>query len=230
MRPSALFMDCYGTLLEGDRGVIEAVTHAAARRAGVDQQLLDRAWWQRFRALCAQRTGDAFGAQRDLELEAMADVLRDLGDDVSSGELVDLLEPLFCYWRTAAPFADAIALLRRWTICPVVIVSNIDSADLHQVLPSLPRVAGVVTSQDARAYKPDAAVFRHALAMTGLSPDRVVHVGDSWESDVLGAAGAGITPVWLDRGGAVPSERDRMAVARISALSQLEECVESLSE
>jgi len=227
MRPSALFVDCYGTLVEGDRPVIEAVTRAAAHRAGVDETLLDREWWQRFQTLCAKHTGPLFASQRDLELRAMADVLRDFGTEAPEDELVDLLQPLFDYWRTAAPLDDAVAFLRNWTDCPVLILSNIDRADLEQVLTNLPQVAGAITSEDARAYKPAAAVFRHALAVTGLAPDRVVHVGDSWESDVQGAADAGLTAVWLDRAGTT-SPDGLLDVARIPTLYELPACIAAL--
>lgn len=190
MRPDALFVDCYGTLVEGDRRAIDAVTRAAAARAGVDAVGLDRAWYERFRTLCAERCGAAFGSQRDLEVEAMSEVLAAFGVRVGVGDVAGLIEPLFSYWRTARPFADALELLRGWTACPVLVVSNIDRADIAEVLRGLPPVAGVVTSEDARAYKPDRALFRHALTVAGATPDSVVHVGDSWESDVVGAAGA----------------------------------------
>lgn len=224
MRPSALFVDCYGTLVAGDRPAIEAAVANVVRRTGLDGQVLDRAWWQRFRQLCAASSGDSFETQRALELRAMADVLRDLGVEVPPAELTVLLEPLFRYWRTARPLPDALAFLRRWRLCPVVIVSNIDRLDLEQVLAGLPGVDAAVTSEDARAYKPDPSVFRHALALTGLAPERVVHVGDSWESDVAGALSAGITPVWVSREGVGPSGD----VARIASFDELPECLARL--
>lgn len=229
MRPSAVFLDCYGTLVAGDRPAIEAVVDATARRTGVDAPRLDRDWYERFRSLCAERTGPAFGSQRELEIEAMADVLRGLGAPLDRATVIELIEPLFRYWRTAEPFADAVALLRRWSLCPVVIVSNIDRADLLRVLPALPPVATVVTSEDARAYKPDAALFRAALELSGLPPERVVHVGDSWESDVEGARAAGIAPIWLDRSGA-GGPRHREGVPRISNLTELAARIETLPD
>ncbi|WUS99724.1 HAD family hydrolase [Streptomyces sp. NBC_00708] len=53
-------------------------------------------------------------------------------------------------------------------------------------------VDAVVTSQDARRTKPDAAVFHMALDRLNTSPERGVVVGDSWENDVLGAIRAGV--------------------------------------
>lgn len=227
MRPSVVFVDCYGTLVEGDRPAIEAVLGNIVRRTGVEGRSLDRLWWQRFRQLCATSGGQAFETQRALERRAMVDTLAALAVSVPSDQVADLLEPLFRYWRTARPLPDALALLRHWRLCPVVIVSNIDRADLEHLLPSLPAVAGVVTSQDARGYKPAPSVFRHALALGGYAPQRVVHVGDSWESDVEGALLAGITPVWLNRTGAVAPASE---VARIASFDELASCLNRLPD
>ncbi len=195
MRPDVLLLDCYGTLVEGDRPVIEAIVAEAARRTGVDPDLVDRPWWERFAALCAEASGAAFRTQHELEVVALGDVLAQLGSPLPRAALIEVLEPLRHYWRTAAPYPDAIDLLDRWTISPVVIVSNIDRADIDLVVRRLPPVHAVVTSEDVRAYKPDARVFRTALDLVGVPATRAIHVGDSWTSDVLGAQGAGITDV-----------------------------------
>ena len=228
MRPAALFVDCYGTLVQGDRSVIDAVVEAVTARTGLAATAIDRPWWQRFRALCAQSRGGAFVTQRELELRAMSALLRDLGHPLERDELAGLLEPLFRYWRTAAPYPDAVAFLRRWTSCHVVIVSNIDRADLAQVLPALPRVVTAVTSEDAGRYKPDPGVFRRALELVGAPADRVVHVGDSWESDVQGARRAGIVPVWLQRD--APGHASPGDVARIGSFDALPECLVRLDD
>lgn len=57
----------------------------------------------------------------------------------------------------------------------------------------------VTYSQEARVDKPNPAIFRLALERSGHAPNEAVHVGDSHEADVLGAQGAGITPVLVDR-------------------------------
>ena len=48
------------------------------------------------------------------------------------------------------------------------------------------------------AAKPGAEIFRFALDAVGVAPERSVHVGDLYEIDVLGARGAGLTPVLVD--------------------------------
>lgn len=47
--------------------------------------------------------------------------------------------------------------------------------------------------------KPHPEIFRHALELMDVSPERAIHVGDSYQADVLGARAAGIIPVLIDR-------------------------------
>jgi putative hydrolase of the HAD superfamily len=88
-------------------------------------------------------------------------------------------------------------------------------------------VDGVVTSAEAGAPKPDARVFREALALAGCAPERAVHVGDSPSKDVAGAAAAGIAAILVRRGGERPDEVAADAgsaarpVAEIASLAEL---------
>jgi putative hydrolase of the HAD superfamily len=51
-------------------------------------------------------------------------------------------------------------------------------------------------SDDVGVYKPDPAIFRHALDGLGdPSPDRAAHVGDRTRTDVAGALGMGMVAV-----------------------------------
>ena len=62
------------------------------------------------------------------------------------------------------------------------------------------KAAGVVSADTARAYKPHREIFDEALQVSGHTPDEVVHIGDSYDTDVVGARVAGIRPVLLLRG------------------------------
>ncbi len=59
----------------------------------------------------------------------------------------------------------------------------------------------VTYSQEVGAQKPDARVFRFALARAGCAAGDAVHVGDSWEADYLGAMNVGLRGIWLNREG-----------------------------
>jgi len=57
----------------------------------------------------------------------------------------------------------------------------------------------VTYSQEAGAEKPDSHIFRLALSRAKCAPQQAVHVGNSYEHDVVGARSVGITPILIDR-------------------------------
>ena len=56
------------------------------------------------------------------------------------------------------------------------------------------------------ASKPEQRIFQEAFRLAGVSPERALHVGDSYRADVLGAREAGAGAVLLDRGDKPPLE------------------------
>ena len=78
--------------------------------------------------------------------------------------------------------------------------SNIDTDDViaaihyHGLTP-----IKVFTSEDAKSYKPRAELFEMALKETNLNPQEIVHIGDSLNSDIKGAANLGINTIWMNR-------------------------------
>ena len=83
----------------------------------------------------------------------------------------------------------------------LAIVSNWDlSLQSHcDDLGLTPLFDTIVGSQYVGHEKPDPVIFQIALDRLGLAGPQVVHVGDMYQSDVLGARRAGLTPVLLDR-------------------------------
>jgi len=58
----------------------------------------------------------------------------------------------------------------------------------------------IVVSCEVGFTKPSPVIFEHAAKRLGLAPEVMLHVGDSLEHDVKGAAAAGFQTRWLDRG------------------------------
>ena len=64
----------------------------------------------------------------------------------------------------------------------------------------------VVISGELGTGKPEIGVFLGLLDRLGATPEASVMVGDSWERDVLGALGAGMSAVWIADGRPAPEE------------------------
>ncbi len=78
-----------------------------------------------------------------------------------------------------------------------------------------------VTSEEVGVAKPHARIFEEALQRAGLQPQDVVHVGDQPHADVLGATGAGITPILLDRDGVHGGYSEARVIRSLTELPQL---------
>ena len=86
---------------------------------------------------------------------------------------------------------------------PLYAVSNWDVA-LEGVLEDLGwsrYFSDIVASAKVGSEKPAGGIFEEALRVAGVSPDRVVHVGNDPVSDVRGASFCGIDAVLIDREG-----------------------------
>lgn len=76
----------------------------------------------------------------------------------------------------------------------------------------------IVASHDerVRSAKPDPYIFEYTLNAVGVSAEEAVHVGDTYEADIIGAQGVGIRPILIDREG--------------SQLGRWDETIRSLAE
>lgn len=82
------------------------------------------------------------------------------------------------------------------------------------------RFAAVLISAELGIGKPDHRIFAAALDAIGASAGEAVMVGDSIERDVVGARGAGLRTIWIDRAGDSP-DRSALADVRIAELGEL---------
>ncbi|MDE0012190.1 MAG: HAD-IA family hydrolase [Candidatus Poribacteria bacterium] len=80
----------------------------------------------------------------------------------------------------------------------------------------------IVASHDARvrSAKPDPYIFNYTLAAVGISAAEAVHVGDTYEADIVGARNAGIRPILIDRD-KTQTDKWRETIQSLSELSGL---------
>ncbi len=102
-------------------------------------------------------------------------------------------------WRK--PIAGMLELVRELHQygVPLAVVSNSEGRlrELAEEMGLLRYFATVVDSGLLDFEKPDRRMFELAAQRLGTSSEGLVHVGDSWEADVLGALGAGARAIWL---------------------------------
>ena len=100
------------------------------------------------------------------------------------------------------------------------LLSNIQRGirDICKGLGLEPYMDVIVSSEEAGADKPDPAIFHFALERVRADPGEVIHVGDQYLQDVIGARNVGITPIFIDRFDVSPEISD---CARIRDLTEL---------
>jgi 2-haloacid dehalogenase len=104
------------------------------------------------------------------------------------------------------PFPDTLAALRELQRrYKLVVISNIDNDLFAQTRKHLHlEFDGVITAEQARSYKPSLNNFQMALRKLAISPDRLLHVGQSVYHDVVPARALGISTVLVNRKSARP--------------------------
>ena len=83
----------------------------------------------------------------------------------------------------------------------------------------------IIASHDARVRSENSNphIFNYPLTAVGVSAEEVVHVGDAYEADIVGAQGVGVRPILLDREGSQLSRWDET----IRSLVELPELLNS---
>ena len=153
-------------------------------------------WGEQFFSLVDRSNHDDFRTLVECEHESLRATVATFGRRIDTEPYVRILED---YWRAPPIHGDVLDAVARLPL-PVCIVSNADAAAAHAAIAAHGlRFDHIVTSEDARCYKPCPAIFEYALQRTGWRRERVVHVGDSLHSDIAGAHAAGLRSAWICR-------------------------------
>ncbi len=208
-RLSALTFDCYGTLIDWERGLLAAL---APLRATIDRSADDDALLVAFGAAESRIQREKPSA---LYPEVLAQAHRELASTLR-GRTTLAMDAAFGASVGDWPAFDdsAAALARLATRFTLVVVSNIDRASIAKSVARLGNpFALVITAEEVGAYKPDRRMFDAALARLagrGIARDAVMHVAQSLFHDVAPARSLGMKTAWIDRrrgrpGGATPA-------------------------
>ena len=194
----ALTFDCYGTLIDWERGILDVLRPWVKRHhvEATDDRLLEL--YAAAEAAAEAETPSA------LYPDILRDVHRRLADDLgitASDEDAGILAESAGKWP---PFSDTVAALQQLKQShKLVIVSNIDRASFARTNAQLEvEFDAVVTAEEVGAYKPDHRMFTRAfevLAGMGIERHEILHVAQSLYHDHVPAKALGLTTAWIDR-------------------------------
>ncbi len=118
------------------------------------------------------------------------------------------------YYEDAMPAVKALA--QRY---PLISISN-GNAQLDRV-GLAPHFHAALSATSYGIAKPDARIFLEAARLAQVNPEQMLHVGDDMTLDVLGALGAGLQAVWLNRQGHAWPHTQAEPTLEIASLAEL---------
>ncbi len=187
-----LTLDCYGTLIDWEGGISDALMHYLP--AETDRRAL--AEW--YIAMEAEFEAEAYHLYKDVLDRAGRRLLKTLEVPLRDDEPFALPTSL-ADWT---PFRDVSAALKelRARGHRFAILSNVDRDLLKTSIGHLGIVPDLaVTAEDCGSYKPAPGHWIRFLELTGADAARVVHVGASQFHDMIPAKTLGFRTVFINR-------------------------------
>ncbi len=192
--------DCYGTLVDWETGISSAVSNSL-ESYGI--QKTNPEILELFADVepVIQSSGE-FKEYRIVLREVMRMISDRVGIQVEEDHM-DCLSASLPRWPVFPDAGPALHVLKQRY--KLAIISNVDD----DLFAGSARELGVefdaiVTSQQAKAYKPNSRSFELAETVMGVDKERWLHVGESLYHDIEPANRLGIRSVWVnraDRGG-----------------------------
>jgi 2-haloacid dehalogenase len=223
----AIAFDAYGTLFDFQEPDFIATMAEICDRQSLDADAADL--WQRF-----------LRAALKFRSENHHDPVYTRYDDAWARQFQYVFKRLKLngdHRAAAAHFRDNLAAARVFPeVYPVLdalrpryrlaVLSNSDDDFLYAAMESNGlRFDTVVTSEQARAVKPNPAAFRYLARRLDLPPARILYVGDNPIPDVLGPKQAGLPVAWVNRAGLRRPRKVPPPDIRVRNLTELLPCL-----
>ena len=198
-RFTTLSFDCYGTLIDWEAGILPVLRGILVNHG---QSVSDADILALYGEFEAEAENGPYQRYRDV----LQSVVRAFADrfhfQATPAETCSLHKSVPAW----PPFADTVGALRELQKrYKLVVISNIDDDLFAETRKHLGvEFGGVITAEQARSYKPSLNNFQMALRTLALSPDCLLHAGQSIYHDVVPARSLGISTVWVNRKSARP--------------------------
>ncbi len=186
--------DCYGTLIDWDRGLRTFLSRLLiSKRVSVPPDELHKVWETMQFAMLSK----PYRRYRIILAESLEEALRrfKVSYDIEDGQR---LAHAMGTWRPFKDVAEGLARLKRKF--KLGIVSNTDRDIMSRTLTYLgTEMDVVVVAEDVRAYKPGTKGFEEALKRLGTPPERVLHAAFGVAYDLGPARSLGMKLAFVRR-------------------------------
>jgi len=189
-------MDAFGTLLEGGPMKLpRPLERVAEVSTSMGRTTLEEMWITTFRKHLQTEPYVAFREVHRMSFEELRDRLR-LHTTVD-----EWVDQTFDDYTNAKAYPEVPAVLRELEQdVPLAVISNMDTKVLLRALQKNGlHFSFVIASDEEQQYKPSSSMFSRAVRYLGLPPAHVLHVGDSYPEDVVGATSMGMGALLMRR-------------------------------
>jgi 2-haloacid dehalogenase len=191
---SYLSFDVYGTLIDWETGIVQALRPILERHGldWTDNQILDA-----FAANESIAQQPPYSTYREVLTEVLERIGREHAFHPSEGDS-RLFSGSVAEWPAFPDSAEALQALKRHF--KLAVITNCDDdlfAESNKKLGV--EIDVVVTAEQAGAYKPDLRPFHLTIDRIGGDTSRLLHVAQSMFHDHAPAKKLGLTTVWINR-------------------------------
>jgi len=189
-----LTFDCYGTLIDWERGILNALRPVLDRH---DITMTDDAALELFGDLESAVERGPYKRYHEVLTVVLAGFAERLGFELADDEKHALADSVGD-WPAFPDSVEGLQTLAKHY--NLVILSNVDddlfagSAKRLQT-----EFSDVITAQQVGSYKPNPRNFEVALERVGVPKEQVLHVAQSLFHDIEPANAIGLTTVWVNR-------------------------------
>jgi 2-haloacid dehalogenase len=218
-KTTTLTFDCYGTLIDWESGACGALRgiYGYSRSEVTDDALIDLFLQADARII----RENIFPYSKVLQLVAQSVAVR-LGVRSNSA-----LEASFANSLPGWPVFEETNPSLTWLASRyrLAIISNIDDHLIGQTIKQLVvPFQVIVTSEQARSYKPDRAIFDRAVELVGGQPSSIIHIAEG-RSEATPARALGMRSIWVNRSQRSDDGSNSQPNAVVSNLTQIVEAI-----
>lgn len=199
MIPKAITFDCYGTLIDWEKGVQNFFGDILSRHgiSNVDVVALQRHWEN----IQFDYIQDQYLPYKEVLRNTMSMAFRDYDYPCTPEECVEFSESMG-KWQAFPDTKEALLELKKYT--KIALITNTDDAIISETVTHIGvEFDEIITAEQAGAYKANHEGFYLALERLGLDKSEILHAGFGFKYDIVPATELEIKSCWVNRYGEV---------------------------
>ena len=212
----ALTFDCYGTMIDWETGVLNAICPVLSNH---NIQITNEQIFKAFGEIENEVEADEYIKYR----EVLRRVVQKMGDRFNftpTPTEIDALANSLPNWQPFADTIEALKVLKQKF--KLAVISNVDNDLFAETAKHLQvEFDYIITAEQVKSYKPNRNNFYVAFDRMGLPKEKILHVAASVYHDIVTAKALGMTAVWVNRRGVKQDSGADLEVTNLKTLAAM---------